>query len=172
MSPWRSWSTVSTVSRKVMLGSPWSYGWSARATRARKRAAKARSGSIGVGAVRSASNGSGTVGVLLFRVGAAERQPRADEQRFGGVQGTVEDLGDVRDGQVVQVAQRQHRAVLRREFFERFSRADSVEVHLPRVLCLVLDLCACECPKAPFLATQASPVIDQLVARDAQQPAS
>src|SRR5260370_14617322 len=143
MSPWRSRLAVSTVSRKVMLDSPWSYGWSARATRARKRAVNAGSGSIGVGAVRSASNGSGTVGVLLFRVGAAERQPRTHEQRFGGVQSAVEDLGDVRDGQVVQVAQRPHHAVLPRECFERFSRADSVEVHLPRVLCLVLDLCAC-----------------------------
>src|SRR5205814_8972953 len=124
MSPWRSRSVVSTVSRKVMLGSPWSYGWSARATRARKRAVKARSGSIGVGAVRSASNGSGTVGVLLFRVGASERQPRADEQRFDGVQGAVEDLGDVRDGQVGQVAQRQHCAVLPRELVARCSRSD------------------------------------------------
>ncbi len=45
--------------------------------RARKRAAKAGSGSIGVRAVRSASNGSGKVGILLLGVGAAERQPGA-----------------------------------------------------------------------------------------------
>src|SRR6478672_5159516 len=119
-----------------MLDSPCS-GWRARATRARRRAAKAESGSMGVGAVRSASNGSGTASVLLFRVGAAKRQPRPHEERFGGVDGAVENLGDVGDRQVIQVAERQHRTMLRCEPFQGFSRPKAIEVDVPRVLRLL-----------------------------------
>src|SRR5882724_8287883 len=107
MSPWRIWLVVSGVCR-VMLGSPWSGERSARATRARKRTAKAGSGSISVGAVSSASNGSGTAIVLLFRVDAAEHHAGAHEQRFGGVDGAVENIGDIGDGQIVEVSQREY----------------------------------------------------------------
>src|SRR4029453_1479513 len=110
MSPWRSCSVVSDVCRVMVLGSPGSRGGSTRARRARKRAAKAGSGSMGVSAVRSASNGSGKVGILLLRVGAAERQPRAHKKRFGGVQRAVEHGGDVGNREIVEVPQGQHRA--------------------------------------------------------------
>src|SRR5215471_17622033 len=166
MSPWRTWLVVSEVC-KVMLDSPFS-GWRARATRARKRAAKAGSGSIGVGAVRSASNGSGTASVLLFRVGAAERHPGAHEQRFGGVDGAVENIGNVGDGQVVQVPQREYASVLQRELLKRLPRAEAIQMHIPRVL--RLGLLTANRLEAAFLTAEVSPVIDQLVARDAQQP--
>src|SRR5262249_1960180 len=132
MSPWRTWLVVSAVC-KVMLDSPVS-GWRARAKRARRRAAKAGSGSMGVGAVRSASNGSGTASVLVFRVGAAKRQPRAHQERFGGVDGAVENLGDVGDRQVIQVAERQHRAMLRRQLLQGCPRTETVEVDVPGIL--------------------------------------
>src|SRR5579859_3831115 len=170
MSPWRSCSAV-WGSCKVMLGSPWSLGWSARTRRARSRAANAGSGSIGVGAVRNASNGSGMslVLILLFRVGVAERQPGAHEQRLGGVQGAVEYLGDFDHGEIVQVPQGQHAAVVWRELLERLPRSETVQVNVPWVFGLVAGLGG-DGAQAALLATQASPVIDQLVARDAQQP--
>src|ERR1051326_6212661 len=143
MSPCRSCSAVSDVC-KVMLGSPWSdeVGRSACARRARKRAAKTASGSMGVGAVRSASNGSGMarMQLLLFRVGVAKRLPRAHEERFGGVLGAVEDVGDVGDGQVVQIAKGQHRAMLRRQSLQGCPGAQAVQVDVPWVFCLVACL--------------------------------
>src|ERR1041385_7929672 len=108
MSPWRSWLVVSGLCKVMLvLVTPWSDGRSTRATRARRRAAKAGSGSIGVRAVRSASNGSGMAlrEILLFRVGTAERRPCAHEERFGGVDGAVENAGDVSDRQVIEVPQ-------------------------------------------------------------------
>src|SRR5215472_8079338 len=158
MSPWRIWLVVSGVC-KVMLSSPES-GWRARATRARRRAAKAGSGLMGVGAVRSASNGSGTASVLLLRKGVAKRQPRAHQKRFGGVDGAVKDLGDVGDRQVIQVAERQHRAMLRRQLLQGCSRAETVDVDVPGILSIFVFLGG-DAAQTAFFATQASPVIDQ-----------
>src|SRR5450759_5729978 len=86
----------------------------ARSIRARRRAAKAGSGSTGLTGVRSTSNGSVTAAPFReFGVGAPEGGPGAHQQRLGGVQGPVQQSGDLGDRQVVEVAQGEGDAVVR-----------------------------------------------------------
>src|SRR5215471_6862457 len=84
----------------------------ARSRRARRRAAKVGSGSAGVTGARSVSSGS-VIAVLpsSFGVGGTERRPGPHQQRLGGVHGTAEDRGDLRDRQVVHVPQGERGAV-------------------------------------------------------------
>src|SRR6266487_4923219 len=106
MSPWRRRSVAVSGICKVIVWSPSEeaeVAESARTSRPRSRAANVGSRSIGVGAVRSASNGSGIGGILLFRVGTTERCPGAHKQRFGGMSRSFENVGDFRDRQVVEI---------------------------------------------------------------------
>src|SRR5689334_5727452 len=85
----------------------------ARSRRARRRAANAGSGSTGITGARRRSNGSG-IARLLSRVpgvGPAEGRAGAYQQPFRGADAAVEQLGDLRDGKVVEIAQRERGAV-------------------------------------------------------------
>lgn len=92
----------------------------------------------------------------------------AHQQRLGRVYGSIEEFGHVGNREVVQVAQRQHGAMLRRKLLQRCLRCDRVELDIPWVL--VLWLLSRQCSEIAFLPSFASPVVDQFVACDADQP--
>src|ERR1700753_762362 len=83
-------------------------------SRRSKLAANSGLGSTGTTGRRRASSGSGIMALPLF-VDAAERDPGPDQERLGGVKAAAERPGDLGDRQAVQVAQRQRRAVMRRQ---------------------------------------------------------
>src|SRR5947207_12585991 len=101
---------------------------------ARRRAAKAASGSAGVTGARSASSGS-VIAVLPspFGIGGTERGPGPHQQRLGGVHGTAEDRGDLGDRQVVHVPQGERGAVMRAQAAEYRPRRHGVDGLVPRV---------------------------------------
>src|SRR6267378_4459561 len=73
---------------------------SARVMRARRREAKAGSGSTGLGGRRRDSRGS-VIAVLPGFIGATEGTPGAYQQRLRCVDGTFQKVGHLRDRQVV-----------------------------------------------------------------------
>ena len=144
-----------------------------RSTRARRRAAKAGRGSIGDGGERRASKGSGIVGLLLS-VGAAEgaRGPARAVPRWRARCGPR--VGDVGDREIIEIAQRQHGAVQRRQLAPRCPGPAARRARRPSCLrrwsssrrASVLLHGA----QAPFLAGLAAPVVDELVAGHPDQP--
>src|SRR4030088_2817260 len=87
---------------------------------------------------RSASKGSVTI--ASFRVDAAIGLPRPNQQRLGGVGRAVEQLGDVRYGETVDVTERERGAVVSAERVEHLGRAQPVEADVPRVVLELLIL--------------------------------
>jgi len=81
---------------------------------------------------------------------------------------TIQQRGYVGDGQVVQVAQRKHAAVIRREALEYGLRTQRFELHIPWILGLGCG--ASHRAQVPLLARFASPMIDELVTGDADEP--
>src|SRR5438309_3762912 len=72
---------------------------SARVMRARRRVAKAGSGSTGLRGRRRDARGS-AIAVLPGFIGAAEGTPGAHQQRLRRVDGPFQDVGHLRYGQV------------------------------------------------------------------------
>ena len=120
----------------VLSGSGW---WAGRRVE--------RGGDAGAQAGDEAGIGTGRLVVdaeLLERIGrhgrtsrlvdVTERPPGAHEQRFGGVHGAAEHLGDLGHRQAVEVAQRERGAVVGAEAVERVVCREHVEVGVPRVL--------------------------------------
>src|SRR3569623_404616 len=99
---------------------------SARTRRARSSAAKRGSGSIRSTGRRSWGNGS-VIAAPGGDVRAAEGGAGAHEQRLGRVHRAVEQGGDLRHGQVVEVAQGEDGAVLRGEAVVDLLRAEGVD---------------------------------------------
>src|SRR3954469_13350067 len=116
-----------------MAGPPVGVCTSARARRARSSAANPGSGSTRSTERRSWGNGS-VIAAPGGEVRAAEGGAGADEQRLGRVHGAVQQGGDLRYGQVVEVAQGQDGAVLRGQVVEDLLRPERVEVGVPGVL--------------------------------------
>src|SRR3954452_23293292 len=106
---------------------------SARSSRARRAAAKAGSGSTRSAGRRSWENGS-VIAAPGGEVRAAERGAGAHEQRLGRVHRALEQGGDLRHGQVVEVAQGEDGAVLRAQAVEDVLRAQGVDPDVPGVL--------------------------------------
>ena len=71
---------------------------------------------------------------LSLFVDAAERGPGPDQERFGGVQAAAEFPGDLGYRQAVQVAQRQRRAVMRRQPGQSSVGSRDVELRIPGIL--------------------------------------
>src|SRR3954453_2343567 len=113
-----------------MAGPPVGVWTSARARRARSSAAKAGSGSTRSAGRRSWENGS-VIAAPGGEVRAAEPGAGAHEQRLGRVHRALEQGGDLRHGQVVEVAQGEDGAVLRAQAVEDLLRAERVEPDLP-----------------------------------------
>src|SRR5882672_12202870 len=86
---------------------PWGRA-SARVMRARRRVAKAGSGSIGPGGRARDSRGS-AIAVLPGFIGATEGTPGAHQQRLRCVDGPFQNVGHLRHGQVVEVAEGERR---------------------------------------------------------------
>ena len=83
--------------------------------RCRRRSSRANSGRGASGTIGSRSVVEGiSVIAAPFGVADAERVAGADEQRFGRVHGAAELVGDLGNGQAVEVAQRERGAVVRR----------------------------------------------------------
>src|SRR5690242_12499215 len=99
----------------------------------RSSAAKSGSGATRAEGRRSASKGSG-IATLLLLVGAPERGTGPHEQRLRGVHAATQVAGDFGHAETVDVPQGQGRAVVRPEGFEHLSRAQGVELLVPRVL--------------------------------------
>src|SRR3954468_8725101 len=148
-----------------MAGPPGGGCTSARARRARSSAAKRGSGAVRAAGRRSWENGS-VIAAPGSDVRAAEGGAGAHEQRLGRVHRAVEQGGDLRHRQVVEVPQGEDGAVLRGQAVEHLLRAERVEPNLPRVV----DLGALHQPETPLLAGEAAPVVDQLVPGGADQP--
>src|SRR3954463_9157696 len=114
-----------------MAGPPGGGCTSARARRARSSAAKRGSGSIRSTGRRSWENGS-VIAAPGGDVRAAEGGAGAHEERLGRVHRAVEQGGDLRHGQVVEVAQGEDGAVLRGQAVEHLLGAEGVEPLGPR----------------------------------------
>src|ERR1700722_10717837 len=99
---------------------------SARATRARRSAAKAGSGSVAAAAKRSPSNGS-DIALSLPGVGAAEGDPGPDEQSLSGVHGALQQSGHFGHRQVVQVAQGQGGPMVRGQTLQNVACPQGVQ---------------------------------------------
>ena len=84
-----------------------------RSIRRSRAAANSGRGSTGTSGRRRASSGSG-ITVALLPVDAPQRGLRPNQQRLGGMHTAAQALGHLRDGQPIQVAQRQ-RSPLRPE---------------------------------------------------------
>src|SRR6267378_8313202 len=83
---------------------------SARVMRARRRVAKAGSGSIGPGGRARDSRGS-AIAVLPGFIGATEGTPGAHQQRLRCVDGPFQNVGHLRHRKVVEVPKRERRPV-------------------------------------------------------------
>src|SRR3954469_20521615 len=105
----------------------------ARRRRSRSAAANAGSGSTGSTGRRRSRNGS-VIAAPGGDVRTAEGAAGADEQRLRGVDRALEEGGDLRYRQVVEVAQGEDGAVLRGEAVEHLLGAEGVEPLVPRVL--------------------------------------
>src|SRR2546423_8238962 len=81
---------------------------SARVTRARRRTAKAGSGSTGLSGRRRDSSGS-VIALLPDFIGATEGTPGAHQQRFRCVDATFQKVGHLRHRKVVEVPKRERR---------------------------------------------------------------
>src|SRR3954452_7170577 len=164
-----------------MAGPPGGGCTSARARRARSSAAKSGAGSTRWGGRRRwGKGGGGSTGGVGRRswgngsviaapggeVRAAEGGAGAHEQRLGRVHRAVEQGGDLRHREVVEVGDGEDGAVLRGQAVEHLLRTERVEPNLPRVV----DLGALHQPETPLLAGEAAPVVDQLVPGGADQP--
>ena len=68
-----------------------------------------------------------------FLIGAAERAACSLEERFGGVQATIQFAGDLRDGESVEIPQRQRGPMMRAELRERGQRSVHVDRSVPDV---------------------------------------
>src|SRR3954447_3640900 len=109
-------------------------GWrSARRRRSRSSAAKRGAGSTGTTGRWSWANGS-VIAAPGGDVRAAEGGAGADEQRLRGMDRALEEGGDLRHGQVVQVAQGEGGPVLRGEPVEHLLGTQCVEPDVPGIL--------------------------------------
>src|SRR3954453_17036054 len=93
--------TVGVVRRSV---------WSTACIRRRSASANSARGSTGTIGNRRRSSGSAAMVVFLLIL-AAQCRARARQERFGAVHAASEVLGNRRDGQAVQITQRQRRAL-------------------------------------------------------------
>src|SRR4051812_47585961 len=120
----------------------------ARSMRVRSAAANSGSGSIGSIGRRSRVNGS-VITAPGALVGAGGGRAGADQQRLGGVHGALQQGGDLRHRQVVEIAQGQGGAVGGGGAVEDLLGQERVEAGVPRILggrgAAVEEL------KAPFL---------------------
>ena len=86
------------------------------------------------------------------------------------MQSSIENVGDVGHRQIVQVAQRQHQAVLRRQLLEHGSGRQRIQLHVPRVF--VFRLARRHRAQVSVLTRLAPPVVHQFVSSNADQPRS
>src|SRR4051794_33940824 len=120
-------------------------------------------GEIGAIGSRSRSNGSVVI-APPFYVGDAGRVASAYEQCLGGMNRAAEVVGDLRNRQPVEVAQRQRAPVMGSQPIEYGARLRSLEPQVHIVLVDIGFLFSQEAQSALF-ARLLAPVVDQLVSR-------
>jgi len=98
----------------------------------------------------------------------SERPARPGEERLGPVDGAIDEDGDRGHGEVVEVAQRQHQSVVRGQAVEDGGGAVGVHLPVPRIVDRVVRV-GREVQR-PLLALAPPPVVDELVARDPDEP--
>lgn len=90
------------------------------------------------------------------------------QQGFGGVHRASQMIGDLRDREAVEVAQRQRGAVVRAELVEHLPGEDGVERRVPRIVGLVL--LGVHQPQVALLPLLAPPVIGEFVPSHPDEP--
>ena len=172
-----SFSSAMAVSVPLMTTPSVRFGWASKkftadSRRARSRAANAGSGCTGRSAPRSTVSGSWSVvhGVPPSGPGYCdlERAPGPHQQGFGGVHRPADQLGTFGHRAVVQVAQRQHGAVLFGQPGQHALGDDAVEFGIPVVRGLDRFGQLGHRHAEPVVAP--SVVVGQLVSRHPDQP--
>src|SRR4051812_47649913 len=159
-------SRAGVYSRTSFIGATSVVTVSAAVSRRRSAAANAGRGASGMVGSRRESNGS--VGIeLTSRVSDSERVAGAHEEGLGRVHGAIEMVGNLRDRQPVDVAKRERGAMVRPERVEHLVRARPFEQLVDAVGHLLL---VGEQLQPARLARLAPPMVDELVARHADQP--
>src|SRR3984893_8059964 len=136
---------------------------SARVIRARRRAAKAGSGSTGLGGRRRDSRGS-VIALLPGFLGATEGTPGAHQQPLRCVDAAFQQVGHLRHRKVVEVAKRERRLVRWRQAGQRVAGTHGVEMGIPGIVRFLVVPVGGYRAEVPLLPGPPAPVVGQLVA--------
>lgn len=127
---------------------------------------KAGDGSIGPSVRRRVSRGS--VIAVAPLIGLAIGPSGSDQEGLGGVHCALEDRGDLRDTEPVEIAERQRRLVMWSQFSQHHVGAGRIEFNAPRIIDRLHPVG--DKYQHALLAFLSPPVVDEFVTGHPDQP--